>query len=52
MNMEIPSEIPFVLEVMVAVISIITIFLMLLLTVKIYKGEARIENKNSKNKGW
>ena len=52
MNMEVPKEVPFVLEVMVAVISIITVVLMVYLTVKIYKDEARNEYAGPKNKGW
>ena len=52
MNMEVPKEVPFVLEVMVAVISIITVVLMVYLTVKIYKDEARNEDAGPKNKGW
>ena len=52
MNMEVPKEVPFVLEVMVAVISVITVVLMVYLTVKIYKDEARNEDAGPKNKGW
>lgn len=52
MIMEVPKEVPFILEVMVAVISVITVVLMVYLTAKIYKGEARNEDAGPKNKGW
>lgn len=52
MIMEVPKEVPFVLEVMVAVISIVTILLMVYLTIKIYKNQARDEDAGPKNKGW
>jgi len=50
--MEIPTELPSILKIMVAVISVVTVILMVFLTVKIYKGEARNENAGPKNKGW
>ena len=50
--MEIPTEVPFILKAMVAVISVITAALMVYLTVKIYKNDARNENAGPKNKGW
>jgi hypothetical protein len=52
MGMDIPTEVPFILKAMVAVISVVTFFLMALLTVKIYRDEARPENAGPKNKGW
>ena len=52
MGMEIPTEVPLILKTMVAIISVITFILMALLTVKIYRDEARPENKGPKNKGW
>lgn len=52
MVMEVPTEVPFILKTMVAVISAITFLLMAFLTVKIYRDEARPERKGQKNKGW
>ena len=52
MGMDIPTEVPYILKVMVAVISLITFALMAVLTVKIYRDEARPEDKGPKNKGW
>ena len=52
MGMEIPTEVPFILKAMVAVISVITFVLMAILTIKIYRDEARPENKGPKNTGW
>jgi hypothetical protein len=37
---------------MVAGISVVTIILMIVLTIKIYTGEARREDAGPKNKGW
>jgi hypothetical protein len=50
--MEIPTEMPSILKIMVTVISVVTVLLMVFLTIKIYKGEARNENAGPKNKGW
>jgi hypothetical protein len=50
--MEVPTEVPNILKAMVGVISVITFLLMVYLTVKIYKGEARDKNAGPKNKGW
>ena len=50
--MEVPTEVPNILKAMVGVISVITVLLMVYLTVKIYKGEARDKNAGPKNKGW
>jgi len=50
--MAIPTSVPLALKVMVAVIFIITVLLMVFLTVKIYKGEARDEQASPKNHGW
>jgi hypothetical protein len=50
--MGVPTEVPNILKIMVAVISVITVVLMIYLTIKIYKGEARDENAGPKNKGW
>lgn len=50
--MAIPTAVPLALKVMVGVIFIVTALLMVLLTVKIYKGEARDENASPKNHGW
>lgn len=52
MVMEVPTEMPFILKAMVAVISAIVFLLMTFLTVKIYRDEARPERTGSKNKGW
>ena len=49
--MEIPTEVPLILKAMVAVISVIAVALMVYLTVKIYKDDARNENAGPKNKG-
>ena len=51
-NMEVPQHVPFILEAMVAVISVVTIALMIYLTIKIYKDDARNEDAGPKNKGW
>lgn len=50
--MEVPTEVPNILKAMVGVISVVTLLLMVYLTVKIYKGEARDKNAGPKNKGW
>ncbi len=50
--MEVPKEVPFILEVMVAGISALTVVLMVYLTIKIYKNQARNEDAGPKNKGW
>jgi uncharacterized membrane protein len=50
--MEIPTVVPSILKIMVEVISVVTVLLMVFLTIKIYKGEARNENAGPKNKGW
>lgn len=52
MVMEVPTEVPFILKAMVAVISAVAFVLMAFLTVKIYRNEARPESKGSKNTGW
>jgi hypothetical protein len=52
MGMELPTEVPFILKAMVAGISAVTFILMVWLTVKIYRDEARTENKGSRNTGW
>ena len=52
MAMEIPTEVPYILKVMVVGVSAITFILMAWLTVKIYRDEARPENAGPKNKGW
>jgi len=51
-NMAVPQHVPFILWSMVAVISVITVVLMIYLTVKIYKDDARNEDAGPKNKGW
>ena len=50
--MDIPTAVPSILKIMVAVIAVITVLLMVFLTIKIYKGEARDANAGPKNKGW
>jgi hypothetical protein len=52
MGMDIPTEVPYILKTMVAVISVISFVLMAWLTVKIYRDDARPENAGPKNKGW
>lgn len=52
MVMEIPKQVPFILDLMIAVISVVTVILMIYLTVKIYKDEARNKDAGPKNKGW
>jgi len=52
MGLAVPTEVPTILKVMVAVIALISFLLMAWLTVKIYRGEARPENAGPKNKGW
>jgi hypothetical protein len=52
MGMDIPTEVPFILKAMVAIISAFTFILMAWLTAKIYRDEARPENAGPKNKGW
>ena len=52
MGLDIPTEVPFILKAMVAGISAVTFILMVWLTVKIYRDEARNENAGPKNKGW
>lgn len=51
-NMQVSSVIPHLLDFMVAGISVVTIILMIVLTIKIYNGEARREDAGPKNKGW
>lgn len=48
----IPTAVPFGLKVMVAAVFIIAVLLMIWLTVKIYKNEARNEDAGPKNTGW
>ena len=48
----IPTLVPFALKVMVTVIFTVAVLLMVFLTVKIYKGEARNEDASPKNNGW
>ena len=50
--MGVPTAVPFILKAMVAVISVVTVLLMVYLTVKIYKDDARNEDAGPKNKGW
>ena len=45
-------DIPLLLKIMVAAISVTAVVLMGWLTVKIYRDEARPENKNRKKTGW
>lgn len=52
MNMDIPTQVPTILYLMVGGISVITVILMAVLTIKIYKDEARNEDKGRKNTGW
>jgi uncharacterized membrane protein len=52
MDMNIPTQIPTILKIMVAVVSIITIILMGILVIKIYRDEARNEDTKPRNKGW
>ena len=52
MEMDIPTQIPTILKIMVAVVSVVTIILMGILVVKIYRDEARTEDKKPRNKGW
>ena len=52
MGLEVPTEVPFILKTMVATISAVTFILMVWLTAKIYRDEARPENAGPKNKGW
>jgi len=52
MGMDIPTEVPFILKAMVAGISAVTFILMVWLTARIYRDEARNENAGPKNKGW
>jgi hypothetical protein len=52
MGMHVPTEVPFILKTMVAVISVIAVVLMGWLTIKIYRDDARSENAGPKNKGW
>jgi hypothetical protein len=46
MNMNIPTLIPDILKIMVAVISTITIILMGFLVIKIYRDEAREKDED------
>ena len=46
MNMDIPTLIPDILKIMVAVISTITIILMGFLVIKIYRDEAREKDED------
>lgn len=48
----IPTSVPLALKVMVGVIFTLALVLMVVLTIKIYKGEARDENASPKNHGW
>jgi len=50
--MALPTAVPNLLKAMVAVISVVTVILMIYLTVKIYKDDARNEDAGPKNKGW
>lgn len=45
-------DIALLLKIMVTAIMTIAVLLMVLLTVKIYRNEARLEDKNPKNTGW
>lgn len=47
MGMEIPTFIPMVLKIMMAVIATITVILMGYLVVRIYREDARLEDKDS-----
>ena len=42
--MDIPTLMPTILKIMVAAVSTITVILMAILVIKIYRGEARNEN--------
>jgi hypothetical protein len=46
MNMNIPTLIPDILKIMVAVIATITVILMGFLVIKIYRDEARDEDES------
>ena len=48
----IPTAVPLTLKLMVGIISAVTILLMVILTIKIYKGEARNKDAGPKNTGW
>ena len=48
----IPTAVPNLLKSMVVIISILVTVLLIFLTTKIYKGEARNEDAGPKNKGW
>ena len=49
MNMDIPTLIPDILKIMVAVIATITIILMGFLVIKIYRDEARDGDESSES---
>ena len=42
--MDIPTLMPTILKIMVAAVATITVILMTILVIKIYRGEARNEN--------
>ena len=50
--MEIPTEIPNILTIMLAIVSTVTVILMGILIVKIYRDEARNDDAGPKNTGW
>lgn len=50
--MEIPTLIPSILKIMLAVVSTVTVILMGFLIVKIYRDEARNDDAGPKNTGW
>jgi hypothetical protein len=52
MAMDIPTEVPTFLKIMVSVVSIVTLILMGWLVVRIYRNEARNEDDTPRNKGW
>lgn len=52
MEMEIPTQMPTILKIMVAVVSIVTLILMGMLVIRIYRNEARNEDDKPRNKGW
>ncbi len=50
MVMNIPTEIPNILKIWVAVVAALTIILMGFLVIKIYRDEARIEDESPESK--
>jgi hypothetical protein len=50
--MDIPTHMPTILKIMMVVVSIITVILMGILIVKIYRDEARNDDAGPKNTGW